>query len=153
MRAKSKVIRPEGHSTDRKRRPPRRDSAPQYLFVYGTLKREGKSHKQLNRDNRVRFWGSARIQADLYRLNGEEYPGAVLTSTPKRFVRGDLFVLEDPQRTLRDLDEFEGVDEGLFRRELVDVWLRGRVVKAWTYLYARKLTNATFLPSGIYSSH
>jgi gamma-glutamylcyclotransferase (GGCT)/AIG2-like uncharacterized protein YtfP len=117
------------------------------------LKRGGKSHRQLCKENGVRFLSPARIRADLYRFKSEEYPGAALTSVPTRFVKGDLFVVQDPQKTLRDLDAFEGVDERLFRRELVDVWAHGRRVKAWAYLYARPLTNASLISTGIYSSH
>jgi gamma-glutamylcyclotransferase (GGCT)/AIG2-like uncharacterized protein YtfP len=123
------------------------------LFVYGTLKRGGKSYKRLRKHDGVDFRSSGRIRAELYRLQDKEYPGAVLTSAPDRFVKGDLFVLQDPQKTLRDLDEFEGVDEGLFRRELVDVWSQGRRVKAWVYLYARPLAAAEVIPTGVYSSH
>jgi len=93
------------------------------------------------------------MRGALYKPHGQEYPAAVLTSAPNRFVKGDLFILRDPQKTLRDLDEFEGVDEGLYRRELVDAWARGRRVKAWAYLYARPLTGASLIPTGIYSSH
>ena len=153
MKPKSKVRRPDGPRPNGKIRRLRPSSTPQYLFVYGTLKRGGRSHRLLRKENAVRFRSSAHIRADLYRLYGEEYPGAVLTSVPNRFVKGDLFILPDPQKTLRDLDEFEGVDEGLFRRKLVDVWTRGRRVKAWAYLYARPLTDANLIPTGIYSSH
>jgi|SRR5580692_3869260 gamma-glutamylcyclotransferase (GGCT)/AIG2-like uncharacterized protein YtfP len=153
MRPKSKVVRPDGSRPNGKISRLRPSSTPRYLFVYGTLKRGGKSHKQLRKENGVRFRSSARIRADLYTLYGEEYPGAVLPAAPNRFVKGDLFLLQDPEKTLRDLDEFEGVHEGLFRRELVDVWARGRRVKAWAYLYARPLTDANLIPTGIYSSH
>jgi gamma-glutamylcyclotransferase (GGCT)/AIG2-like uncharacterized protein YtfP len=91
------------------------------------------------------------MRGDLYQLSGESFPGAVRTSAANRFVQGDLFALRDPQKTLPDLDEFEGVEEGLFRRKLVDVWARGRRLKAWAYLYARPLTGANLIPAGIYS--
>jgi len=153
MRPKSKIAAPNGSRANGKRRPVRRSPTPQYLFVYGTLKRRGKSHKQLRKDDGVRFKSSGRIRADLYRLQHEDYPGAVLTSAPNRFVKGDLFLLQYPERILRELDEFEGVDEGLFRRQLVDVWSQGRRVKAWAYLYARPLAAAEVIPTGVYSSH
>jgi gamma-glutamylcyclotransferase (GGCT)/AIG2-like uncharacterized protein YtfP len=152
MRAKSKTA-PDREVARRKVRPPNRSSAPQYLFVYGTLKRGGKAHSQLRKENGVRFSSSARIRADLYRLHGKEYPGAVLTSVPNRFIKGDLFILHNPAKTLHDLDEFEGVDEELFRRELVDVWARGRRFKAWAYVYARPVSESNLIPTGIYSSH
>jgi gamma-glutamylcyclotransferase (GGCT)/AIG2-like uncharacterized protein YtfP len=153
MRTKPKATRHDETRPNRKPRSPRRASIQRYLFVYGTLKRGGKSHKLLLGENGARFRSSARIRAELYRLCGEDYPAAVLTSVPNRFVKGDLFVLQDPQGTLRDLDEFEGVNEGLFRRELVDAWARGRRVKAWAYLYARPVRDASLIPTGIYSSH
>jgi gamma-glutamylcyclotransferase (GGCT)/AIG2-like uncharacterized protein YtfP len=153
MKAKSKSARTDGRVLKRKAPRPKSEHRPQYLFVYGTLKRGGKSHRELNGKHVVRFISEARMRGALYKPCGEEYPGAVLSSVPHRFVKGELFVLVDPQKALPYLDEFEGVDDGLFRRELVDVWVRGRRVKAWTYLYARPLTDANLIPTGIYSSH
>jgi gamma-glutamylcyclotransferase (GGCT)/AIG2-like uncharacterized protein YtfP len=151
MRTKSKVAESKARVRKKKTRRPQKASPPQYIFFYGSLKRGGKSYRRLR--GRVRFAGPCRIRADLYSLCGGEYSGAVPTATPRRFVKGDLFILKDPQKMLLDLDEFEGVDEGLFRRELVDASVRGRRVKTWVYFYARPLTNATLIPSGIYSSH
>ncbi|HKN75177.1 MAG TPA: gamma-glutamylcyclotransferase family protein [Candidatus Acidoferrum sp.] len=151
MRAKSKVTAGSARIPKKKARRPQTGSLPQYIFFYGSLKRGGEAHERLR--GRVRFISPGRIRADLYRLSGQEYPGAVLTTSPNRFVKGDLFLLQDPEKTLRDLDEFEGVDEGLFRRELVDAWARGRRIKAWAYLYGRPLTDANLIPAGIYSSH
>jgi gamma-glutamylcyclotransferase (GGCT)/AIG2-like uncharacterized protein YtfP len=54
---------------------------------------------------------------------------------------------------LSDLDQFEGVEEGLFRREFVDAWIRRQRIKTWVYLYARPLTGAKLISTGIYSSH
>ncbi len=153
MKAKSKSSRASDRVLKRNARRPRPDSAPQYLFVYGTLKRGGKSYRELSGKHAVRFVGEARIRGALYNLSREAFPGAVVTPSPNRFVKGDLFELHDPQRSLPELDDFEGVDEGLFRRELVDAWARGRRVKAWAYLYARPLTDANLIPTGIYSSH
>ncbi len=151
LKAKSEVAGGKARILKEKARRLQQDSSPQYIFFYGSLKRGGKSHWRLR--GRARFISPGKIRANLYSLCGGEYSGAVPTSTPRRFVKGELFLLKQPQKTLAELDEFEGIDEGLFRRELVDVWGRGRRVKAWTYLYERPLTNATLIPSGIYSSH
>ncbi len=153
MKAKSKRIRPNGRVVTRKTRRLKSNASSQYLFVYGTLKRGGKSYRELTAKHPVRFVSEARIQGELYKLRGENYPGAVLTSTPNRFVKGDLFQLRNPHDVLPALDDFEEVGEGLFRRELVDVFARGRRLKAWAYLYARPLTDADLIPTGIYSSH
>lgn len=144
------MIRRNGATAKRDLRLGQSAVAAQYLFVYGTLKRNGESHGRL-RGPDVQFVGPARLKGKLYALRGEEFPGAVVTTAPNRFVKGDLFALRDPQKILPDLDEYEGVEEGLFRRQLVNVWARGRRIRAWAYLYARPLTDANLIPTGIYS--
>jgi gamma-glutamylcyclotransferase (GGCT)/AIG2-like uncharacterized protein YtfP len=151
MKAKSKIAGSKARIPKGKARRPQTESPPQYIFVYGSLKRGGKSHGRLR--GRVRFISPGRIRANLYSLCEGEYSGAVPTSTPGRFVKGDLFRLRQPQKTLPELDKFEGIDEGLFRRKLVNAWALRRRIKTWVYLYARPLTDATPIPSGIYSSH
>jgi gamma-glutamylcyclotransferase (GGCT)/AIG2-like uncharacterized protein YtfP len=119
--------------------------------VYGTLKRGGKYYRQLAKGRGVQFVGEARIRGELYRLRDSDFPGAVPTSLPNRFVHGHLFHMQNPQRTLAALDLFEGVDEGLFRRELVDVWVHGSRLKAWAYFYTRPVNHLNLLVSGVYS--
>ncbi len=123
-----------------------------YLFVYGTLMRGQRSHRELARNRDARFAGTAKIQGELYRLRDVNYPGAVPTARPEHFVHGELYVLRNAERALRALDEFEGCGDGLFRRALVDVWTRERIVKAWTYFYARPLQQADLVPNGRYES-
>ena len=118
------------------------------LFVYGTLMRGGKLHRALASSTRVKFVGKAKIRAELYRLRGEEYPGAVRTSKPNRFVHGELYNLRDPDRILKRIDEIEGCDEGLFTRRLVDAWQNGKKRRAWTYLYGKSVSSADAIPHG-----
>jgi gamma-glutamylcyclotransferase (GGCT)/AIG2-like uncharacterized protein YtfP len=151
MGAKSKAAAGNARVLKKKAHPGQQGLSPQYIFFYGSLKRGGKSYGRLR--GRVQFISPGRIRANLYSLCGGEYCGAVSTTTPRRFVKGDLFILKDPQRMLSDLDQFEGVEEGLFRREFVDAWIRRQRIKTWVYLYARPLTGAKLIPTGIYSSH
>jgi gamma-glutamylcyclotransferase (GGCT)/AIG2-like uncharacterized protein YtfP len=151
LKAEFKVHGGKSRVPKKRVRRSQQESLPQYIFFYGSLKRGGKSYGRLR--GRARFISPGQIRANLYSLCGGEYSGAVPTTTPRRFVKGDLFILKEPQKSLHELDEYEGVDEGLFRRELVDAWIGRRRIKTWVYLYARPLTNATLIPSGIYSSH
>jgi len=123
----------------------------QQLFVYGTLKRGGKFHRELAKDGAVDFIGDARVRGALYRLKNSDYPGAIPTSDSNRYVHGQLFLLKNPKRTLAAMDDFEEVGEGLFRRELVDVWTSKGRTKAWVYFYARPVGQSDPLPSGVYS--
>ncbi|MFQ5664614.1 MAG: gamma-glutamylcyclotransferase [Terriglobia bacterium] len=121
-----------------------------YLFVYGTLMRGRKRHSHLARNPSVHFVGTGRIQAELFQLRGRHYPGAVPTAKRNQFVHGELYRIDYPEKTLSILDDVEGRDEGLFRRQLVDVWSNGKKTKAWTYFYARPLTEAEPITSGSY---
>jgi gamma-glutamylcyclotransferase (GGCT)/AIG2-like uncharacterized protein YtfP len=128
-----------------------RNSPPrQYLFVYGTLKRGGKFHRELTKED-VQFIEDARIRGELYRLRDSDFPGAVPTSAPNKYVHGQLFSLKNPEKTLAAMDDFEEVDKGLFRRKLVDVWTPKGQMKAWVYFYARPFAHSEPVPSGIYS--
>jgi gamma-glutamylcyclotransferase (GGCT)/AIG2-like uncharacterized protein YtfP len=123
-----------------------------YLFVYGTLMSGQRSHQELIGNWDVQFTGPAKIQGELYRFRNVNYPGAVPSTRPDRFVHGQLYVLRHPERALQSLDEFEGCGEGLFRRVLANAWTDGRKVKAWTYFYARPLQQADLVPNGTYES-
>jgi len=118
------------------------------LFVYGTLARGQQLHDYLSRVSGTQFIGEGKIQGELYALPGEDYPGAVLNLRKKHFVRGELYEMAEPATMLRLLDGVEGCDEGLFRRQLVDVWINGGKRRAWTYLYAQPLREAQLIPSG-----
>lgn len=82
------------------------------LFVYGTLKRGCCNHHRLAGQT---FIGPARTQPGftLYDLGG--YPGIVADSADTAGVSGEVWSV-DPV-ALAALDAFEGVHEGLYRRE------------------------------------
>jgi hypothetical protein len=90
LKAKSKSARSKAHLWKTKAGRSQEESSPQYIFFYGSLKRGGKSYGRLR--GRVRFMSPGRIRANLYSLCGGEYCGAVPTTTPRRFVKGDIFL-------------------------------------------------------------
>jgi len=111
---------------------------PDYLFVYGTLrKRYDLKLKDRVKDN-LRYVGQAKIGAALYDLG--KYPGAV-PDRQGREVIGDVFLVEAPERALRILDQYEGIGEkdpggGEFVRKKGWVKLRsGQRLQAWIYWY------------------
>lgn len=118
--------------------------------MYGTLKRGGKFHRQLGNDPGVQYIGEARIRGELFHLPTENFPGAIPTGG-NRYVYGQLFSIEEPRKTLRALDEFEGVAEGLFRRRMVDAWAGKKRTRAWVYFYVGSLDSANQLTDGVYS--
>ena len=92
-------------------------SGPHHLvFVYGTLKRDARNHAQLAGQ---RFVAPAQTIPGyaLYRLDG--CPGLVPDPAATEGILGELWSVDTP--ALRRLDDFEGVNEGLYRRERIQL--------------------------------
>lgn len=81
------------------------------LFVYGTLKRGCSNHRHLAGQT---FVGVARTVAGfhLYDLGG--YPGIAAVAADRTGVVGEVWSVD--AAALAQLDVFEGVHEGLYRR-------------------------------------
>jgi gamma-glutamylcyclotransferase (GGCT)/AIG2-like uncharacterized protein YtfP len=86
------------------------------LFVYGTLKRGCSNHRYLADQTLV---GIARTPPGyrLYDLGG--YPGMVSRPDDTLGVTGEVWSVDDD--ALERLDRFEGLHEGLYRREPVSL--------------------------------
>jgi gamma-glutamylcyclotransferase (GGCT)/AIG2-like uncharacterized protein YtfP len=118
------------------------DTSAQLLFVYGTLKRGGSNHRQLAGEI---FIGEARTVAG-YRLFAlEGYPGMVPLAEDREGVVGEVWSVKPD--ALARLDRFEGVDEGLYRREPVPLLPPFATRVVHTYFYARTVAGRTDLGS------
>ena len=96
------------------------------LFVYGTLMEAEAQAGLLAGMRRV----PARVQGRLFRMPAG-YPALVLG--PEAWVHGELVDLTEPRR-LPILDTYEGVEEGLYERVQVPVWIGLRTLDAWTWV-------------------
>ncbi len=116
---------------------------PDGLFVYGTLREGGPNHGWLLRthpEGQTRAWVAGR----LFQLPAG-YPALVPGPEPSApppgpgWVRGDFVGYDDEgdlTSALTDLDPLEGVEEGLFTREVLPVRLEGgQRYRAWVYLF------------------
>ncbi|MBE7538702.1 MAG: gamma-glutamylcyclotransferase [Opitutaceae bacterium] len=86
------------------------------LFVYGTLKRGCRSHRLLANQ---KFLGEARTAAGFQMFHLGRFPGVVRAPDRPSSIGGEVFLVDDS--CLRALDDFEGVSEGLYNRELVQL--------------------------------
>lgn len=126
----------------------------EYLFVYGTLRREH-GHPMARRlaagAERV---GPGRFRGRLLDLG--PYPAVVPDPLGHHWVLGDLYRLRDPQVLLPLLDRYEGcTDAGNplneYRRERTEVLgPGGEPREAWIYLYNRPTAGLTLIPGGDY---
>ena len=111
---------------------------PDLLFVYGTLRRGLGLHHHLKRMG-AEFVAIGRVQAEIFDLG--EFPGARKSGKPGKAVEGELFRLHNAEKTLRVLDQVEGISarnpgRGLFERGTVEVALpNGERRLAWIYWF------------------
>ena len=105
-------------------------AAPQYLFVYGTLRRGSRIKIARLFHANSEFLGPARMQGRLARSH--PHRGIVRSDKPDEWVAGEVFRLNNPSRLLPILDEYEGAH---YKRASVSVELDSRKrVRAWIYL-------------------
>lgn len=129
---------------------------PDYLFVYGTLRRSANHpmHQLLMQTSR--FIGMAHFQGKLYQVT--YYPAVVASANPDEQVLGEVYQLLQPEQTLQELDKYEecGADfpePQEYRRELQPVRLEnGDSLTVWLYLYNRDTRMLTPIPSGDFLS-
>ncbi len=113
-----------------------------HLFAYGTLRKNGPAAELLRGASFVR---PAAVQGTLYDIEGR-YPALLLYG--ENPVHGEIW--RCPPELLAELDEFESVEEGLFRRVGVEV----DGLACWTYVagpaLARQLTPSRRVATGIW---
>ena len=126
------------------------------IFVYGTLRRGGKSHDLLERLRAV-YLGKGSVAGQLLDLG--TFPGALKSGRPPTRVVGEIYRLPDPSEALKTLDEYEGVGPGalvtsLYRREITPVTLEnGEQLSAWIYWLNHPPRLVRRIESGDYASH
>jgi gamma-glutamylcyclotransferase (GGCT)/AIG2-like uncharacterized protein YtfP len=111
---------------------------PEYLFVYGTLRRGSDNKFALLLADRARYVGAARVPGLLYDFG--RYPGAVKIDQVDHWIQGEVHRFDDP-RLMPLLDEYEGTE---FQRAIVSVT---GILECWIYWYVGAETGR-LIPSG-----
>jgi len=125
---------------------------PEYLFVYGTLRRGSGHPMQAFLSRRARWVGPAVFRGRLFRVAA--YPAVVASLRPGERVRGDVYALDSPGPLLARLDAYEGCDSEArppqqYRRVRLSVRLMGGPrLDAWVYVYNRPLRGLRRLRTG-----
>jgi gamma-glutamylcyclotransferase (GGCT)/AIG2-like uncharacterized protein YtfP len=117
-----------------------------YLFVYGTLRKEVQHPMHNVLTQCATYIGMGTFQGKLYDLGC--YPGAVPSPEQCDRVIGEIYKLQPPARVFANLDDYEG---RLFRREPLPVWQpAGNKVTAWVYLYRGPTSESKRIAGGDY---
>lgn len=134
-------MKPRGKKYSRK---PRADGA--LLFVYGTLRSTSghPMHRKLRAESD--FVGPGTFRGRLYDLGN--YPGAVLSRSNGDRVRGEIYRLREPARTLSALDAYE---DKAFRRLKTTIRREdGARTQCWIYVYTLPVTRFRRIAGGNY---
>lgn len=102
------------------------------LFIYGTLKFGFPNNDLL----KGVFHSKAKTPANYKLYNCGNYPALVACKNGLS-ISGELWFVSE--ECLKDLDEFEGVDIGLYKRELI--LLTDPCHLAFTYIFCRSVDN------------
>ena len=105
------------------------------VFVYGTLKRGARNHRVMAGQE---FVGAARTAPGfrLFALDG--FPGMVPWPDDRDGVTGEVWRVD--ALALQRLDAFEGLAEGLYRREAIPLLAPFAEANVEAYLYARDIS-------------
>ena len=124
----------------------------EYLFVYGTLKKDIGNDMYYLLAKHAKFISDATWKGKLYIV--EDYPCAIPSDDPSDIVYGELYLLNNPDNILPNLDEYEECSDKfpkptLFKRIKGDVRLNNDdTVNAWIYIYNMPVDNLVQIKSG-----
>lgn len=122
------------------------------LFVYGSLLSGFRSPAYEYISRFFSFDGDAKVKGKLFDLGS--YPAGVPSA--EGFITGELYTIRNESEfewAIGQLDDYEGVsvepDEiQLYKRELVDVFIKNRTVPAWIYWYNGSVQGKPSIESG-----
>jgi gamma-glutamylcyclotransferase (GGCT)/AIG2-like uncharacterized protein YtfP len=124
---------------------------PDYLFVYGTLRRQSPHPMAKYLAERAKYVGEGTVVGRLY--NFGRYPGMVESANASDLVIGDVYLLTNGEETIRELDRYENAESphpAFFERGQTDVILTdGRSIAALVYWF-RGEVNVQRIFSGDY---
>lgn len=108
------------------------------LFLYGTLKRGGSNHAFLSGQ---RYLGDARTKPGFTLYSLGDFPGMVRSPGDTKGVNGELWAVD--AACLQQLDELEGVAEGLYERVPITLAAPHDNQPVETYLFLRSVAGRT----------
>ena len=119
-----------------------------YLFAYGTLRKNFPLDDISGLKNELFFMGKGFVQASMYDLGS--YPGAV-KKNESDVIAGDVFFIQNPERILTLLDTYEGSE---FKREKESICMQdGTKIDAWIYWYSLEVKEKEKIKQGDYVSY
>jgi gamma-glutamylcyclotransferase (GGCT)/AIG2-like uncharacterized protein YtfP len=125
-----------------------------HLFVYGTLL-SGQNGYGAYLQQHCIFLQPGKFKGKLYDMG--EYPGAVIQEDSSQYVHGSVYQMDDPEKILAFIDDYEGFGNdqeqpNLFIRILKEIETPSEPIECWVYLYNLPVEQFTQIKSGRYLS-
>jgi len=126
----------------------------EYLFVYGSLRKDFSSPAREVLDEHAEYVGEATFQGKLYKIDW--YPGVVPSDDPDDTVIGEVYKIIDRDEVFSKLDRYEGCSpadpkpHAFVRKQRLVTLNNGGTVDAWIYLYTRPVSGKDRIISGDY---
>ena len=114
------------------------------LFVYGTLKKNFSAHRIL-KQSPAAFLGEAKTTPEYHLYDVGSFPGLIFDDSSEGGVFGELYQV--PEAAFKNLDRYECVNTGLFRRE--EIILEDET-KAYAYIFNSNVENAKRIDEGVW---
>ena len=128
-----------------------------YLFVYGSLRRDFSSPASKVLTDYAEYVGEATFQGRMYKIDW--YPGVVPSDDPDDRVLGEVYKITDKSEVLPKLDRYEGCSpedpkpHAFARKQRLVTLDNGGTIDAWIYLYTHPVTGQEEILSGDYLEH
>lgn len=122
----------------------------EYLFVYGTLRKDTARHDLLQRF--CEYIDIGTLQGRLYLI--DNYPGVILSEDYPQQVRGEVYRIKNEGMLFAELDDYEECSSSFpqpheyVRQQQTIKLTGGRHLTAWVYLYNRPTTGLKLIASG-----
>jgi gamma-glutamylcyclotransferase (GGCT)/AIG2-like uncharacterized protein YtfP len=123
-----------------------------HLFVYGTLLDSGNNYGAYLQQH-CTLIQSGKLRGRLYDIG--EYPGAVADSNSDQYVYGSIYQMDEPEKILAFIDDYEGFGDdqeqpNLFVRKLTTVETDIATIACWVYIYNLPVDSLLLIKSGKY---
>lgn len=123
------------------------------LFIYGTLLDSDNEYAVFLRKN-SHVYAPGKVKGKLYDIG--EYPGAILAANTDNYIHGTVLQLNDPEKVLPVIDDYEGFGDdqakpNLFIRVLTEAQIETGPVSCWVYVYNLSVGGLRLIENGIYT--
>lgn len=123
------------------------------LFVYGSLLSAFSNQESIRLKEENINLGAAYIKGSLFEIDG--YPGAIPDPVSGNKIIGELYRINEAEKTFKWLDQYEEADPYYgpnreYQRIVVPVYYKDRIVRGWMYQYLKSTRGLRKIPSGNY---